>query len=50
VEKQNYARSTIPEEAGDSTCSKGVKFQEGLWPDQDASDQLYPQQEVHVEC
>ena len=49
-DKENYARVAIPVEAGDSTCSKGVKFHGDLWPDQDASDQLCPLQEVHVEC
>lgn len=38
-----------PEEADDSTCLEGVKFQGGLLPDLDDADQLCPLQEAHVE-
>lgn len=39
----------LPEEADDSTCLEGVKFQGDLLPDLDEADQLCPLQEAHVE-
>lgn len=46
---QNHDRLTVPEEADDSTCLEGVKFQGDLWPDLGAVGQLYQLQEAHVE-